>query len=109
VLDYLQREMVRQNYRDVVQRTAPATHNGTEAVVLHNDLQLEACIEQLPTQCRSVFRLSRQEDLSMKEIAARLDISEKTVENHLGNALKKLRLSLREFLGGIALAVAWLF
>jgi hypothetical protein len=43
----------------------------------------------------------------MKEIAARLDISEKTVENHLGNALKKLRLSLREFLGGIALAVAW--
>ncbi len=101
VLDHLQREMVRQHYRDAVQQTAAAAHNGTEEMVLHDDLslQLEAGIERLPNQARSVFRLSRQEDLSMKEIAARLDISEKTAENHLGNALKKLRLSLREFLG----------
>ncbi len=101
MIDHLQRELVRQNYSEAVQRSAPAGHNGTEEVVLHNDLslQLEAGIERLPNQARSVFRLSRQEDLSMKEIAARLDISEKTVENHLGNALKKLRISLKEFLG----------
>ena len=101
VLDYLERELVRQNYREAVQHAAPAGHNGTEEAVLHNDLslQLEAGIQRLPNQARSVFRLSRQEDLSMKEIAARLDISEKTAENHLGNALKKLRFSLREFLG----------
>ena len=111
VLDCQQRELVRQNYREAVQQTASAAHNGTEEAVLHNDLhlQLQAGIERLPTQCRSVFRLSRQEDLSMKEIATRLDISEKTVENHLGNALKKLRLSLREFLGGIAWVIASFF
>ena len=48
-------------------------------------------IEKLPAQCKKVFKLSRFENLKYKEIAKALDISEKTVENHIGNALKVLR------------------
>ncbi len=48
-------------------------------------------IESLPDKCRHVFHLSRIEGLSHKEIAERLNISEKTVENQIGIALKKLR------------------
>ena len=48
-------------------------------------------IDKLPAQCKKVFKLSRFENLKYKEIAKALDISEKTVENHIGNALKVLR------------------
>jgi len=48
-------------------------------------------IEKLPAQCKKVFKLSRFENFKYKEIAKALNISEKTVENHIGNALKILR------------------
>jgi len=45
----------------------------------------------LPERCREVFGLSRFEHLSNREIAAKLNISEKTVEAHITLALKKLK------------------
>lgn len=55
---------------------------------------LEAMIEALPERPRMVFRMSRDLQLSNKEIAEQLDISEKTVENHMNRALGSLRKSL---------------
>lgn len=54
-------------------------------VILRNE------IEKLPAQCKKVFKLSRFENFKYREIALELNISEKTVENHIGNALKILR------------------
>ena len=54
-------------------------------------LMLRNEIEKLPAQCKKVFILSRFENLKYREIAIQLNISEKTVENHIGNALKLLR------------------
>lgn len=55
-------------------------------------------LNELPEQCRTVFQMSRFEDLRYREIADRLNISVKTVENHMGKALKFLRSRLTEFL-----------
>ena len=55
-------------------------------------------INELPPKCREVFRLSRYEELSYKEIAESLDISVKTVENQMGKALKRLRESLHTYI-----------
>ncbi len=55
-------------------------------------------LNELPEQCRTVFQLSRFEDMKYKEIADKLDISVKTVENHMGKALKLLRAKLVDFL-----------
>ncbi len=60
-----------------------------ELIVLIN-----AEIEKLPSQCKKVFKLSRFEHLKYKEIANLLSISERTVENHISNALKTLRAEL---------------
>ncbi|QBQ42619.1 RNA polymerase sigma factor [Sphingobacterium psychroaquaticum] len=48
-------------------------------------------IENLPEKCREVFKLSRSEYLSNKEIAEKMQISESTVEKHINKAIKRLR------------------
>ncbi|MCB0637788.1 MAG: RNA polymerase sigma-70 factor [Lewinella sp.] len=53
-------------------------------------------IDGLPPRCRTIFQLSRFEELTYQEIADQLELSIKTVENQMGKALK----ILREKLGG---------
>ena len=60
--------------------------------------KLREALNELPEQCRTVFQLSRFEDMKYREIAERLGISIKTVENHMGKALKLLRTKLVDFL-----------
>lgn len=62
----------------------------------HKELadQIQSAINALPSRCQEVYRLSREEHLSHKEIAERLNISTKTVENHISKALRQVRLSL---------------
>ena len=48
-------------------------------------------VDQLPEKCREIFILSRQEKLTYKQIAEKLDISVKTVEAQMGIALKRIR------------------
>jgi len=53
-------------------------------------LRLYKAIDQLPDQCRKVFMMSRFEQLKQQEIADQLNISIKTVKNHITRALKDL-------------------
>ncbi|OOG69819.1 hypothetical protein B0E44_11720 [Flavobacterium sp. A45] len=71
-------------------------HSTPETQMMHEELvqQISSIIETLPEKCQLVYKLSRDEQLSHKEIAARLDISTKTVENHITKALQVIRLSM---------------
>lgn len=60
--------------------------------------QLHEAINEMPEKCRQVFKLSRFDGLSHKEIADRLSISTKTIENHITRAMKILK---SKFLGVI--------
>jgi RNA polymerase sigma-70 factor (ECF subfamily) len=64
------------------------------------DLQerIHAAVENLPEKCKEIYKLSREHQLSYKAIAARLEISSKTVENQLSIALKKLRSELSDLM-----------
>lgn len=64
-------------------------------------------LNELPEQCRTVFQLSRSEELTYREIAVKLNISVKTVETQMGRALKKLRIRLAEFLV-VIMILTWL-
>ena len=57
--------------------------------------ELDKYLNQLPERCHEIFMLSRIEHLSNQEIAERLGISKKTVENQLTIALKHLRLAFK--------------
>ena len=102
-------------YSAVKYKIANYIRDGKTRINLHNRLtdhtasssfvdssmelaELKAVIEQftdrLPGRCKEVFTLSRSFYLNNKEIAAELNISEKTVENQLTIALRRLRLKL---------------
>ena len=59
---------------------------------------IDQTIHELPKQCRIIFEMSKNENLTYKEIAQHLNISPKTVENQMGIALKKLRNKLSPYL-----------
>jgi RNA polymerase sigma-70 factor (ECF subfamily) len=56
--------------------------------------QIETAIRALPKQCRTIFLMSRDQDLKYKEIAEILNISIKTVDTQMGRALKYLRKTI---------------
>lgn len=58
---------------------------------------INSAINELPERCRKIFMLSRDEEMSYKDIAAFLDISIKTVEGQMSIALKKLRSALKPY------------
>jgi len=64
---------------------------------------VENAIGELPEQCRKVFEMSRYEGLKYRIIAEQLGISVKTVETHISNALKILRVTLKDCF------LVWLF
>lgn len=76
----------------------PAQAQVTENEIEYEILQRHAdnVIEMLPNQCQTVFKLSRQEHMTTKEIASALGVSQKTVKNHLTKALAHMRLHLIE-------------
>jgi len=57
-------------------------------------LEIETLVAQLPEKCQMVYRLSREEGMTTKEISGNMDISEKTVEGHLTKALKYIKGNL---------------
>jgi RNA polymerase sigma-70 factor (ECF subfamily) len=85
---------------------------------LHNDAletkelkaTIESAVSRLPARMQQIFRMSREEDCSIADIAQKLNLSEQTVKNQLTEALKRLRNSLQANSSGEwALMLACLF
>lgn len=101
ILNFVKSERVRSAYAESFMKFRDSLFDdSTNEQMNLNDLKLlvEKSIEELPEKCREVFRMSRSQHLSIQEIALQLNISHKTVENHLTKALKHLRGSLGDFM-----------
>lgn len=74
--------------------------NTTEDAIGYQEVnhRIQQALETLPPKCRTVFSLSRYDELSYAEIAEQLDISVKAVEKHMGKALKHMRVYLQNFI-----------
>jgi len=60
--------------------------------------RLEQLVGNLPEKARLIYRMNKEEDMSYREIASELDITEKAVDAHLVRAKKVLRSGLQRFL-----------
>ncbi|WP_164914077.1 RNA polymerase sigma-70 factor [Aquimarina sediminis] len=104
-LDYLRSKKHKLNSsNNVLQLEAYINHNALAdrdtLSILEKELEqrIETSIELLPEKCKKVFMKSRIEGLKNREISDELNISVKTVENHMSKAIRHMRLHLREFL-----------
>lgn len=65
--------------------------------------RLESALNALPETYREAFVLHRFHNKSYKEIATQMGVSEKTVEYRISQAIKILRVELKDFLPLLAL------
>jgi len=88
-----------QAYLDFLIHTDESSRNYTELDVEYHEIKSKAedAIKSMPPRRQEIFRLSREAGLKNKEIAEKLEISIKTVENQMGQALKYLRAELSEY------------
>jgi RNA polymerase sigma-70 factor (ECF subfamily) len=80
-----------------------------ETILSELEQRIKETIDQLPAERRKIFILSRYEGLKYREIADRLNISVKTVENQMYQALKFMREGLVDYLPLILLIFKGLF
>jgi len=104
-LNALKHNKVKRVYHSWFHRTMDKSTDNAHKKLHHEELEkrLHRAISELPQQCRTIFQLSRFEDLRYQDISQRLGISPKTVENQMSKALKILRARLIEFLPLLAL------
>lgn len=74
-------------------------------VFVMSDLQdaIRKAVNSLPPKCREVFILSRINGLKNEDIANKLNLSKRTVETHVSNGLKQLRIELKDYVGLLAI------
>jgi RNA polymerase sigma-70 factor (ECF subfamily) len=99
-LNVLKHNKVKERHAGEEIATADTSHDAVMHAITSNELEhrIRLALEALPDQCRIVFKLSRFEELRYSEIAEQLNISIKTVENHMGKALRIMREQLKDYL-----------
>jgi RNA polymerase sigma-70 factor (ECF subfamily) len=96
-INELEHRQVKQKHLD--HTTQEWANEKQQPEVFPNELEesISSAINQLPEQCKIIFKMSRYDELRYTEIANKLGISPNTVENQISKALKFLRTQLDIF------------
>jgi RNA polymerase sigma-70 factor, Bacteroides expansion family 1 len=110
-IDHIERNMIRGGYlRDFAAFQASLqTEPSIEYHLYAREMAatIESLMQKMPEKMREIYRLSRQEQLTHREIARRLNISEETVKKQIYLALKQLRSHLGD--GALATLICFAF
>ncbi|MET7257443.1 RNA polymerase sigma factor [Dyadobacter fermentans] len=100
VIDHIRKAGPRSRYAAYYQAFASQHEHYTEDEVAYNELlrSIDEGLKPFPAQTREMFKLSRVESWTVAQIAEFMNLSEKTVEYHLGKASKAVREYLSETL-----------
>jgi RNA polymerase sigma-70 factor (ECF subfamily) len=104
-LNFLKHLDIREDYKTWNKARGDGSEQSAEDSMMVSELEqkIRDAIDKLPLERRKVFILSRYDGLTYAEIATRLGISVKTVENQMGKALKTLREELADYLPWLVL------
>lgn len=99
-ISYLKSEMHRETYEHHLLNDGSPPRNPVEATLRIKELNeaIDRGVAMMPSKTKTIYTLSRSEHYSVKEIARKLNLSEKAVEYHITQSLKTLRLALKDFL-----------
>ena len=106
-MDHLRKESSHNTY--IENYTSSFTSPSPVDVYTTNELQemLQIALDKLPENVQLAFEMSRTKEMTYKEIATEMGISPKTVESYISQALKILRVELKDYLS-IALLFTFL-
>ncbi|TJZ63227.1 RNA polymerase sigma-70 factor [Sphingobacterium olei] len=105
-LNLLKRNSLKKQYETYQsQHASIETYNDDSDSELRK--QLQVALSHLPEKCRTVFEMSRFQELKNQEIASELNLSLKTVEGHMTKALRHLRIYLFDYLTGLVLTLMY--
>jgi RNA polymerase sigma-70 factor (family 1) len=111
--DRIERDMIRGGYLDdfIAYQASRQSQSSVEEEMDARNLaaSIDRLVDTMPEKMREVFRLSRQEQLTHKEIAGRLNISEETVKKQIYLALKILRSHLGDTSFAMLITAAFLY
>ena len=98
-LDFEKHKKVVQKHQVFLSTNQTESDTTSEHHYAESELRaiLEKGLSKLPPRCREIFELSRKKGLSNQEIADKLQLSKRTVELQISNALKTLRNELVDF------------
>ena len=97
-MDYLRKKDRNVKVLEIKNETAVSDELFETFVLSELEALFNKSLDKLPERCREVFEMSRLRGLKNREIAAKLDISEKTVENQITKALHILKIELKDYL-----------
>ncbi|WP_316820496.1 RNA polymerase sigma-70 factor [Pedobacter gandavensis] len=97
--EYIRNKVSREKHICLKFQGCSQSSNCTEEHINYNNLKesVNMLVDTLPCQCKKVYRMSREQGMSNKEIAVALLISERAVEYHITKSLAALRLSLSNY------------
>lgn len=97
--EYIRNKVNRQKHNEFQMMDCLVSSNCTEEQVLFNDLseKVGVLVDTLPCQCKRVYKMSREQGMTNREIAALLSISERAVEYHITKAMTKLKIGLANY------------
>ncbi|KAA8481558.1 RNA polymerase sigma-70 factor (ECF subfamily) [Arcticibacter tournemirensis] len=109
VINHIKSQIVQEKYLEYSMTHAEQEEASSDHLVLMRDLAdaIEKGISLLPQKTQQVFRLSRFDNHTVREIAQQLKISEKAVEYHITRSLKTMRYYLKDYL--LFLILFWIF
>lgn len=92
ICNYYDHSLVNDKF-EIGQLSHPIVIESVEEVFFAKELQalIEITVSQMPPQRKLIYQMSRVDGLSNNEIAERLKINKRTVENHLTSALADIR------------------
>ena len=97
-ISLIRKKITEQKYVDFLKTlpelSEPAAIDDLQFLELNE--QINSLIQKLPPRQKEVFLLSREKELTYKEIAAQLNISKNTVENHMVKAIRYLRRNISD-------------
>lgn len=110
VLNYIDSRMVEEKYWNYYKTFVPNEENATDMAVAYNDLMeaIEQGMQQLPEKSQKVFKMNRLEGHSIPEIANLLNLSEKAIQYHLTQSVKKLRVHLKNYIFSLVVLLKFL-
>lgn len=97
--EYIRNKVSRQKHTELKMEHFCTFSNCTEEQVLFTDLKekVNTTVDTLPYQCKKVYKMSREQGLSNKEIALSLFITERAVEHHITKAMRVLKVKLASY------------